>query len=66
MKPRYPDVKVKLVGEDGNAFMMLARVRGALRRAKVDDDEIKACMKEAVAGNYDHLLMTIQKWVTVE
>ena len=65
MNPKYPHVGVRLVGEDSNSFHMLARVRGAMRRAKIDDDEIKQCMKEATAGDYDHLLATIQKWVTV-
>lgn len=63
---RHPHVVVKLVGTDGNSFSILARVRGAMRRAKVPDDDVKACMTEAVAGDYDHLLRTIMRWVTVE
>jgi hypothetical protein len=31
--PRYPDVHVRLVGEDGNVFAIIARVCRALRRA---------------------------------
>ena len=31
--PQYPDVKVQLVGTDGNAFALIARVTSALREA---------------------------------
>jgi hypothetical protein len=30
-EPKYPHVKVKLVGRDGNAFAILARVTKAMR-----------------------------------
>jgi hypothetical protein len=33
MEPRYPDITVKLIGQDGNAFAILARCRAAMRRA---------------------------------
>ena len=33
--PRHPDVQVQLSGEDGNAFAILGRTAGALRRAGV-------------------------------
>jgi len=60
--PRYPDVHVQLVGEDGNAFAILGRVRKALKRAGHGSagDEFTA---EATSGNYDHLLQTCMRWV---
>jgi len=63
---KYPKIHVKLVGEDGNAFSILGRVQGAMRRAKVPKDEIKAFQKEATSGDYDHLLATVMKWVDVD
>lgn len=63
--PRYPDIKVQLTGEDGNAFAVLGRVSQKLRDAGVSDDEIKAFKAEAKAGNYDHLLQTVMDWVEV-
>jgi hypothetical protein len=33
MEPRYPDITVKLVGENGNAYNILGRCRQAMRRA---------------------------------
>lgn len=65
-KVKYPDVKVKLVGEDGNAFSILGRVAKALRRAGVSSKEIKEYEKEATSGNYDNLLMVTCQWVDVE
>lgn len=63
--PKHPDIEVRLVGEDGNAFAILGRVQGALRRAGVDQAEIEAYRTEATSGDYDHLLRTTTEWVTV-
>jgi len=57
--------KVKLVGEDGNAFAILGRVKRALVKAGMQE-EAKAFMEEATAGDYNHLLATVQKYVDVE
>jgi len=56
---------VKLVGEDGNAFAILGRVKRALVKAGMHE-EAKAFMEEATAGDYNHLLATVQKYVDVE
>ncbi len=45
MEPKYPRVKVQLVGEDGNAFAILGRVQTAMRMAgvpKAEDREVHA------------------------
>lgn len=65
MKVKYPHIKVQLVGEDGNAFAIIGKVLGALRRAGVLETECKAFQKEAMSGDYDHLLQTAMKWVEV-
>ena len=62
---KYPEVEVQLTGEDGNAFAVLGRVMRALRRADVDDAEIKAFQDEATSGDYNHLLQTCMRWVEV-
>jgi hypothetical protein len=59
MQPKYPDVHVAMVGEDGNAFAILGRVQRALREAGVPAAEIRAFTQEACAGDYDHLLQTV-------
>lgn len=65
-EPRYPDITVRLVGEDGNAFAIIGRVKQALRRAGVSQDEIKAFREEAMSGDYDNVLATCMRWVEVE
>ena len=60
---KYPDICIPLTGEDGNAFAIMGRVTAALRRAGVDKAEIESYMKEAMGGNYDHLIRISMKWV---
>jgi hypothetical protein len=66
MDCKYPDVTVKLVGEDGNAFAILGRITRAMRKAKIDSAEVKSFQDEATRGDYDHLLATCMRWVTCE
>lgn len=63
--PKY-DVDVQLTGQDGNAFFILGKVKGALRKAKAPQSDLDAFMAEATAGDYDHLLRTCMEWVNVE
>lgn len=63
---RHPEVTVELVGQDGNAFAILGRVQRELRRAGVPEPEVKEYIDEATSGDYDHLLQTTMRWVTVE
>ena len=65
MKAKYPNVNVKLSDEDGNAFSIIARVRRALLKSGVAPDQIEEYCKEAMSGDYDHLLQTTMKWVDV-
>lgn len=58
-------VKVKLVGEDGNAFSIIGRVRSAMRRAQVDPDIIRTYTNEATSGDYNHLLQVTMRYVHV-
>jgi hypothetical protein len=65
--PRYPDVHVRLLGEDGNAGSIMGRVTDALRRqAKVGHAVCDEFRMQATSGNYDHLLQTVMAWVTVD
>ena len=64
--PKYPNVKVKLAGENGNAFAIMGRVGEALRRAGVSGEEVKKYQKESMAGDYDNLLRIAMDWVNVE
>jgi len=62
---KYPEIKVKLTGNDGNAFAIMASVRKALKRAMVPADEIAEYVKESTSGDYDNLLRVAMSWVTV-
>lgn len=66
MVVKYPDVHVNLVGEDGNAFFILARVSDAMRRAGVPKSEIDQFRTEAMASDYNHLLRTVTEWVDTD
>lgn len=59
------DVEVQLVGTDGNAFAILAKVRKALKDAGATSDDINDFTTEATDGDYNHLLATAMKWVHV-
>ena len=65
MEPKYPKIEVQLTGNDGNAFSILGAVSKAMKKAKVPPEEVTAFMKEALAGDYAHLLRTCMTWVTV-
>lgn len=60
---KYPEVKVRLVGEDGNAFAILGRVNRALKKAGYGNDVTDQFRAEATSGDYDHLLRTVIAWV---
>lgn len=63
--PKF-DVQVQLVGEDGNAFAILGRVRRALRKAGATPEELQQYSDEATAGDYNDLLRVTMEWVEVE
>lgn len=56
--PKFPQVKVQLVGQDGNAFFILGRCAQAARRAGVSQQDIEQFQNDATSGDYDHLLRT--------
>lgn len=62
---KYPDVEVQLAGQDGNAFWVMGAVRRALRDHGVSSAEIEQYSTESMSGDYDNLLRTAMRWVTV-
>ena len=56
---------VKLIGENGNAFLILGKVTKALKRVGMKT-ESDAFLEEAMAGDYNHLLRTAMKYVEIE
>lgn len=70
---RYPDCVVQLGGTDGNAVLVFRKVRKELirhlRDGGMDHAEATAIgdefQEEATAGDYDNVLITCHRWITV-
>ena len=58
-------VQVKLIGESGNAFYILGKVRRAMISAGYSQDEIDEYMSRAMSGGYDNLLAVTMEYVDV-
>ena len=58
------NIKLKLVGTDGNAFALMGRVTEALRKGG-KAELIPEFRKEAMSGGYDHLIQTCCDYVEV-
>ena len=57
---------VKLIGQDGNAFAIMGRVKQVLRRSGADREYIDKYLSEATSGDYNHLLAVSMKYVEIE
>ena len=64
-KEPITDIKLKLVGEDGNAFAIMGRARQALRR-NGRSDLIDAFTSECTSGDYSNLLATCMRYFVVD
>lgn len=62
----YPEVKVRMVGEDGNAFSIIGRVCKAVIRSGLPIEVFWRWKRVATSGDYDHLLATTMKWFSVD
>ena len=67
MACKYPNIRIDLVGEEGNAFAIMGRVQRAMKRGGVPQEEIKAYFNEAQASeSYNALLQVTMKWVNCD
>lgn len=62
----YPNVTVKLVGEDGNAFAVIGAVSKALKKAGEVEAAKEFTDKAFQSESYDALLQLCMKTVNVE
>ena len=49
------------IGTDGNAFALLGKARRAARRAGWSEERWQEVQDEAMSGDYDHLLATLDE-----
>ena len=61
----FTDAVVQLAGKEGNAFAIIGAVRRAIRKSNHHELE-QEFMREATQGDYDHLLKTCMRYVSVE
>lgn len=57
--------RVKLLGGDGNAFVILGACRKSARRSDWSNERIEMVLAEMQEGDYDHLLATACKYFEV-
>ena len=62
---KYPEVIVQLTGIDGNAFAILGHCNKEAKRAGLSKAQVDEFMAEAMAGDYDHLLQTCNKYFDI-
>lgn len=61
--PKYPDITVKLIGENSNAFNILGICIKAMRRAGLPEEQVDEFRMEATSGDYQHLLNTCKPFI---
>ena len=66
MKESLTKPTVKLINQDGNAFLLIGRIKQALRRAGADKEYINKYLQEATSGDYDNLLVVSMQFANVE
>lgn len=62
--PKY-NIPVQLLGEDGNAMVLISKVRRALVKASVREAEVNKFVTEAMSGDYNKVIQTCMEWVDV-
>ena len=64
--PKYPMVKVQLVGPYAGFTPTVTAVQSAMRRAGVPDMELSNFYQDATTADEGQLLRTCLRWVDVE
>lgn len=60
------NARVRLFGEDGNAYAILGRCQRALLDAGEPPEVAAQFREEATAGDYNHLVRTVMEWFVVD
>lgn len=63
---RYPNIRVVLVGHNGNIFHLMSLVKNELRGKGVNKDTLGRFQKDILAADsYSDALARIQQWVVI-
>jgi hypothetical protein len=64
-QPKFdtPTVRIQLNAPEGNTFVILGRVRQAMKEAGATKEEMDQFHLEATAGDYKQLLKVCGQWV---
>lgn len=65
MTPKFPEIQVQLVGNDGNSYSIMARVSSAMRRNGCSEEDVKEYLRDSKSGDRDHLLRVAMETVDV-
>lgn len=61
---KYPHVRVKLVGEDGNIFFIMGRISAAMKRGGCTKEQVEEFTTAVTnCGSYDEALQTCMEFV---
>lgn len=60
------DVNVKLVGQDGNVFLIIGKVSKALKKAGFQELADEYLNRTMSADSYDHVLQITMEYVNIE
>jgi hypothetical protein len=63
--PEIKKPKLKLVGQDGNAFAIIGMARKVAQKAGWTQEQIEEYTSEATSGDYNHLLRTTMDFFDV-
>jgi len=64
-EPKYPNIKVKLTGYNGNTYSVMGKVTKALQKNDVSKEIQDEFFREATSGDHNHVLQTCMKYVQV-
>lgn len=52
-------VKVRLVGVDGNAWVLMGTWQNAAKKQGLPKEEVKSVLDDCMSGDYNHLLQVL-------
>ncbi|MDR2457802.1 MAG: hypothetical protein LBD41_04910 [Clostridiales Family XIII bacterium] len=56
-------MKYNLVGQNGNAFSLMAYTASAMKKEKFPREEISKMQEEAMSGDYNNLLVVLDNYI---